>query len=314
MISIITPAFNERTNLPVLYARLVAALGHTDWEWIVVDDHSRDDTFAVVEGLAASDARIRGFRLARNSGSHAAITCGLRQARGAAAALVVSDLQDPPELLAQMLERWRRGTQVVWAVRRRQPGEPHHAWFASLYYWILRRLVGLTDMPPTGVDYFLIDRVVIDAFCAAADRHVSVFALLMWLGFRREFIEYDKQPRVSGQSGWTVARKIKLVVDSVVGFSERPIWWCLYAGGGLMAAALVPLVAAVVTYPGLAAGLWLLAALVIGLSGFQLVALSIVGQYVWRALDEARGRPLYAIEASIGRTGVPAAHAGSGRQ
>ena len=272
-----------------------------------MDDHSRDDTFTVVEQLAALDPRVRGIRLARNSGSHVAITCGLHHATGDAAALVVSDLQDPPELLAQMLDRWRAGAQVVWAVRREQPGETHHAWFASIYYWIMRRLVGLADMPPTGADFFLIDRVVIDAFLASADRHVSVFALIMWLGFRREFIEYDKQPRAAGRSGWTLARKIKLVVDSVVGFSEFPIWWCLYAGGGLMIAALVPAVAAVASYPGFAAALWLLAALVIWLSGLQLVALGMVGQYVWRALDEARGRPLYAIEASTGLAGVPAA-------
>jgi len=285
-----------------------------EWEWIVVDDHSRDDTFTVIEQLAAADPRIRGIRLARNSGSHIAITCGLHHGTGDAAALVVADLQDPPELLAQMLDRWRNGVQVVWAVRRRQPGEPHHAWFASIYYWVMRRLVGLTDMPATGVDYFLIDRVVVEAFRASADRHVSVFALLMWLGFRREFIEYDKHPRTSGRSGWTVARKIKLVVDSVVGFSELPIWWCIYGGGGLMAVALLPLVMAALTYPGSAAPLWLVGALVVWLAGLQLLALGVIGQYVWRALDEARGRPLYAIEAVAGHLPVLAAVQPGGRR
>jgi dolichol-phosphate mannosyltransferase len=227
-----------------------------------------------------------------------AITCGLQHAKGDAAALVVSDLQDPPELLTQMIARWRGGAQVVWAVRRTQPGERHHTWFAAIYYWIMRRLVGLKDMPPAGADFFLVDRVVIDAFRAAADRHVSVFALLMWLGFRREFIEYDKQPRTAGQSGWTLARKVKLVVDSVVGFSEFPIWWCLYAGVGLMAGALAPFVAAVLSYPGLDAAVWIVIAVVVWLAGLQLLALAMVGQYVWRALDEARGRPIYAIEAA----------------
>jgi len=292
----------------------VAVLRHVDWEWIVVDDHSRDDTFAVLQRLAALDPRIRGIRLARNSGSHIAITCGLHHAGGDAAALVVSDLQDPPELLVQMLDRWRNGAQVVWAVRRRQPGEKHHTLFASIYYWIMRRLVGLTDMPATGADFFLIDRVVIDAFLAAADRHVSVFALLMWLGFRREFIEYDKQVRERGRSGWTLARKIKLVVDSVVGFSDFPIWWCLYAGAGAMVVAVVPLIAAAVMYPATASVLWLLTALVIGLFGGQLLALALIGQYVWRALDEARRRPLYAIEAMARAAGVSAAVAGDRRQ
>lgn len=298
----------------MLYERLTTVLRQTDWEWIVVDDHSRDGTFEVISRLAAMDRRIRGIRFARNSGSHVAITCGLQHAEGDAAALVVSDLQDPPELLSEMLDRWRGGAQVVWAVRREQPGERHHTWFASFYYWVMRRLVGMHDMPPTGVDYFLIDRVVIDAFRASVDRHVSVFALLMWLGFRREFIEYDKQPRAHGRSGWTLARKIKLVVDSVVGFSEFPIWWCLYAGAAAVALAVIPMIAAVATYPGFGAALWLIAALMLGLFGCQLIALGIVGQYVWRALDEARGRPLYSIEAMAGHAEVPAAVAANRRQ
>ena len=268
-----------------------------------MDDHSRDDTFAVIEHLVSVDPRVRGIRLARNSGSHVAITCGLHHATGDAAALVVSDLQDPPELLAEMLERWRGGAQVVWAVRREQPGERHHTWFAALYYWVMKRLVGLSDMPRTGADFFLVDRVVIDAFKRSADRHVSVFALLMWLGFRQEFVEYDKQPRASGKSGWTLARKVKLVVDSVVGFSEFPIWWCLYAGGVMMLSALIPAVVAVVFSPASGAGVWLIAALVLWLSGLQLVGLGLVGQYVWRALDEARGRPMWLIEAMTGRPG-----------
>ena len=123
--------------------------------------------------------------------------------------------------------------------------------------------VAFTRDPVTGT----CDRVVIDAFLAAADRHVSVFALLMWLGFRREFIEYDKQPRVRGKSGWTLARKVKLVIDSIVGFSDFPIWWCIYGGAGAMLVALIPALAAAVAYPGLDAALWFLGALVIGLFG-----------------------------------------------
>jgi polyisoprenyl-phosphate glycosyltransferase len=290
----------------------VPILQQVEWEWIIVDDHSRDATFTVIERLASIDPRIRGLRLARNSGSHLAITCGLQHAKGDAAALVVSDLQDPPELLSRMLERWRKGAQVVWAVRRVRPGEAHHTWFASLYYWIMRRLVGMTDMPATGADFFLIDRVVIDAFLAAADRHVSVFALLMWLGFRREFIEYDKQPRTRGNSGWTLARKVKLVIDSIVGFSDFPIWWCMYGGVAAMLLALVPAFAAVAAYPGIGAALWLLAALIIGLSGLLLVALGMMGHYMTRALDEARKRPLYSLEAVTRTSAVRSAAAATG--
>jgi len=311
VISLITPAFNEGSNLPMLHERLTAVFRQLDWEWIIVDDHSRDNTFEVIERLVAIDPRVRGIRLAYNSGSHLAFTCGLRHASGEVAALMVADLQDPPELLFQMLERWRSGVQVVWAVRRHQPGDGSGT---QLYYWIMRNLVGMNDMPATGADFFLVDRVVIDAFLAAADRHVSIFALMMWLGFRREFIQYDKQPRTRGRSGWTLAKKLKLVVDSIVGFSDFPIWWLTYAGVAALVAALVPAVVAVVAYSGLNAALLLLAALVIGLFGCHLIALAILGHYVWRGLDAARKRPLYSIEAVAKAHDVPAAVAGDRRK
>jgi len=311
VISLITPAFNEGSNLPMLHERLTAVFRQLDWEWIIVDDHSHDNTFEVIERLVAIDPRVRGIRLAYNSGSHLAFTCGLRHASGEVAALMVADLQDPPELLIQMLERWRSGVQVVWAVRRHQPGDGSGT---QLYYWIMRNLVGMNDMPATGADFFLVDRVVIDAFLAAADRHVSIFALMMWLGFRREFIQYDKQPRTRGRSGWTLAKKLKLVVDSIVGFSDFPIWWLTYAGVAALVAALVPAVVAVVAYSGLNAALLLLAALVIGLFGCHLIALAILGHYVWRGLDAARKRPLYSIEAVAKAHDVPAAVAGDRRK
>jgi len=311
VISLITPAFNEGSNLPMLHERLTAVFRQLDWEWIIVDDHSRDNTFEVIERLVASDPRVRGIRLAYNSGSHLAFTCGLRHASGEVAALMVADLQDPPELMIQMLERWRSGVQVVWAVRRHQPGDGSGT---QLYYWIMRKLVGMNDMPATGADFFLVDRVVIDAFLAAADRHVSIFALMMWLGFRREFIQYDKQPRTRGRSGWTLAKKLKLVVDSIVGFSDFPIWWLTYAGVAALVAALVPAIVAVVAYSGLNAALLLLAALVIGLFGSHLIALAILGHYVWRGLDAARKRPLYSIEAVAKAHDVPAAVAGDRRK
>jgi glycosyltransferase involved in cell wall biosynthesis len=311
VISLITPAFNEGSNLPLLHERLTAVFRQLDWEWIIVDDHSRDNTFEVIERLVAIDPRVRGIRLAYNSGAHLAFTCGLRHASGEVAALMVADLQDPPELLIQMLERWRSGVQVVWAVRRHQPGDGSGT---QLYYWIMRNLVGMNDMPATGADFFLVDRVVIDAFLAAADRHVSIFALMMWLGFRREFIQYDKQPRTRGRSGWTLAKKLKLVVDSIVGFSDFPIWWLTYAGVAALVAALVPAVVAVVAYSGLNAALLLLAALVIGLFGCHLIALAILGHYVWRGLDAARKRPLYSIEAVAKAHDVPAAVAGDRRK
>jgi dolichol-phosphate mannosyltransferase len=298
-LSVITPAFNEAANLPALYERLVAVMARLglDWEWLIVDDHSRDETFTVITQLATRDPRVRGIRFARNAGSHAAITCGLHQVRGDAAVMMAADLQDPPETIEPMLEAWRRGAKVVWATRRQQPGDRSHAGFAAIYYWIMRHVVGLKDMPARGADFFFLDRVVIDAFRRFPERNVSVFALLTWIGFRQEFIEYDKQPRASGQSGWTLARKIKLVVDSITAFSDLPIRLAMYGGLALMGAGSVILLGSLFLLPALGAGLLLVVALILWLGGLQLVALGLVGQYVWRAFDEARQRPAWVIEA-----------------
>ena len=303
MISIVTPAFNEAANLPALYARLISIMREVggEWEWVIVGDHSRDDTFAFVEALSLRYARVRGFRLARNSGSHVAITCGLHQVDADAAVMMAADLQDPPETVASMVTRWRQGAQVVWATRRVQPGDRSHKGFAALYYWIMRRLVGMTDMPARGADFFLLDRVVLDAFRRFAERNVSVLALITWLGFRQEFVEYDKQPRAAGQSGWTLARKIKLVVDSIASFSDFPIRICTYFGLTLIASSLVLLIFAIALLPQLGGGVLLLLSIIIGLAGLQLVAVGIVGEYVWRALEESRRRPAYLIEAVAGQ-------------
>jgi dolichol-phosphate mannosyltransferase len=307
VLTIVTPAYNEAENLPVLYDRLahtLSAMG-MEWEWVVVDDHSRDATFSVVERIAARDERVRGLRLARNSGSHAALACGLHHASGDAAVMMAADLQDPPETLPAMVERWRAGAQVVWAVRRERPGDRRHARFAAFYYWIMRRVAGLSEMPSRGADFFLADRVVIDAFRQFPERNGSVFALITWLGFRQDSVDYDKQPRGAGTSGWTLGRKIKLVFDSVASFSAFPIRVCSVAGLALLGMSGLVLVAGVVLMPGLGAVLLVVFAVMLGLAGMQMLALGIVGEYVFRALDEARRRPLYVIEAVANGRDMP---------
>ena len=298
-LSVVTPAFNEAANLRHLYDQLAPALDRLglDWEWIVVDDHSRDTTFDVLSELAVRDTRIRGVRLSRNSGSHLAISCGLQLASGDAAVIMAADLQDPPQTLQAMIERWRAGAQVVWAVRRTRPGEPAHAGFAALYYWLMRHPVGLKDIPERGADFCLVDRVVVDALRQCPERNVNVLALITWMGFRQEQIEYDKRPRAAGQSGWTTARKIRMVVDSITSFSSFPIRMCLIAGVVLMAAGAVALLAGLFLLPSLGAGILLLLGVAIALAGLQLAALGVIGEYVWRALDESRRRPSFLIEA-----------------
>jgi len=302
MISILTPAFNESVNLDNLHARLTQTMEQfgEEWEWLIVDDHSTDDTFAVIQRLTVKDSHVRGIRLARNRGSHVAITCGLHHVRGDAAVMMASDLQDPPETLGLLLERWRAGAQVVWAVRRERPGDASHTGFAAIYYWIMRNIVGMKEMPARGADFFLVDRVVVDAFRRCDEQHVSVFALITWLGFRQAYIEYDKQPRAAGRSGWTIARKIKLVVDSITAFSDAPIQACWLAGAALMALGLIAVIAGLAWFESLQAAVVVLLGAIAGSCGLQLCAIALLGEYVWRGVDQSRRRPLYLIESAAG--------------
>ena len=302
LVSVITPAWNEAANLPAMYTRLqaVADAEGFDWEWIVVDDHSTDQTFEVVRSLAARDARVQGVRLARNSGSHVAIACGLDEARGDAAVVLAADLQDPPETLPTLLERWRAGARVVWAARRSgRASNTSNPVFARVYYAMMRHVIGMRDMPATGADFFLVDRAVVDAFRQFGERHVSVLGLITWLGFSQDRIEYDKQPRLHGVSGWSLKKKVKLVLDSLTAFSSLPITVCWILGVCLVIASLL---GAALGFAGLQFGVLtpvavVLVASVTGVGGLVLLMLGLVGEYVWRALDETRRRPRYVIEA-----------------
>jgi len=301
-LSIVTPAFNEADNLPLLYTQLSAAADATglEWEWIVVDDHSRDRTFEIVADLSTRDPRIRGVRFARNAGSHIAIACGLDEARGAAAVVLAADLQDPPDAIPPLVARWRGGAEVVWAARRVAPGARRsNGLFARLYYWMMRRPLGMTSMPEAGADFFLIDRKVIDAVRQFREAHINVLALITWLGFRQEYVEYDKQPRLHGISGWSTRQKAKLMLDSLTGFSDLPVTAC-WAIGLLFTAASVA--TGIAGFAGVSIGPlmppFVIVAATIGLlGGVLLVMLGLIGEYIWRTFDLARGRPRYIVEA-----------------
>lgn len=304
LLSIVTPAFNEAKNVPVLYQRMrevLSTVPDLQFEWVVVDDHSSDDTFEVVLALRAADPRVRVFRLAHNSGSHAAIVCGLHQAKGEAVVVLAADLQDPPEVVLDMLWKWRNGAQVVWAARRAHAGQSKLDLFlARTFYFIMRRMAGLRQMPSKGADFFLVDRNVVDNLVRFGERNVSVLALITWMGFRQDTVEYDKQERLHGTSGWTLRKKLKFVLDSITSFSYFPIWFMSCTG---MAVALTGLAYALLVifnyFRGTAPTGWSsLMVIVLTLVGFQMLMTGVLGEYVWRGLDEARRRPQFIIEAT----------------
>ena len=303
LLSVVTPAYNESKNLPLLYERLQQVMRDValDWEWIVVDDHSADNSFSAMADTAACDPRVRVMRLARNSGAHAAIICGLHHANGDCAVVMAADLQDPPETIPELLKEWQKGAHVVWAVRAAREGESSRTvGFARLYYWIMRHVVGMKEMPATGADFFLADRRVLEALRQFNENNVSILALLTWMGFNQTSIVYDKQARQHGKSGWNLGKKIKLVIDSVASFSYLPIRIMsvigfVFAVSGFLYA-LVVVGNALIGRPIEGWSSLMVVLLVIG--GFQFLMLGVLGEYLWRALDEARRRPSYIVEAS----------------
>jgi glycosyltransferase involved in cell wall biosynthesis len=301
VISLVTPAYNEEENLASLHARLVGVMASTglSWEWIVVDDHSADSTFAVLSRLAAGDAHVRGVRLARNFGSHPAILCGLAAARGEAAIVLAADGQDPPEEIPRLIAAWRAGNAIVWAEKRTGTPGPWRAGRLSwAFHGLLRRVSGLHNLAPAGSDFFLVTRPVLDIVNTLAERNTNVMALLAWIGFDQARIAYDKTSRARGASGWTTAKKITLLLDSVLGFSVRPIQAISVLGfviallGFIYAAAVI----ANAVFGRPVEGWSSLMVVVLVLGGGQMIMLGVLGEYLWRALDESRRRPRYIIE------------------
>lgn len=300
-VSVVSPAFNESHNIPRLYQSLVETfqLLPLDWEWVVVDDHSTDHTFQVLWDLAVKDSRVRGFRLARNSGSHAALLCGLHQAQGDCVVVLASDLQDPPQLIPEMLRLWHQGYHIVWAVRRKREGEKKSSlWFSRLYYYTMRHFFGLKELPESGADFFLADKRVIEALEAFHERNINLMALLAWMGFRQTYIDYDKKSRLYGRSGWNFSKKLKLFVDSVASFSYLPIRAMSMIG--LIIATVGFVYAGVVVINALRGsppqGWASLMVVVLVLGGVQMIMMGVLGEYLWRAFDESRRRPKFIIE------------------
>ena len=303
-ISIITPAFNEEKSLSIFYERLFDVLTSLDvnYEWMVVDDHSSDSTYRVLKNIADKDKNVRGVRLSRNYGSHKAITAGLHLARGDFAIVMATDLQDPPETIPKLIKKWKEGAQIVWAVRGTREGETAVTkGFSRFYYWLMKRVVGIKDLPSTGADFFLIDKKVIEALKLFKESNTNIFSLITWMGFKQDRISYVKQARLHGKSGWTLRKKLRLVIDSVTTFSHVPIRFMTYLG---IIIALIGFMYACFVFTNALSGIpipgWSSLIIVITLlGGFQLIMIGILGEYLWRVLDESRQRPQFLIESDI---------------
>jgi len=307
MISAVIPAYNEADNVGSAVREVRTALERAgvEGEVIVVDDHSTDDTLR--RAVAAEPDRVRGIRLSRRSGSHAALRAGLAEARGDAVLCLSADGQDDPEALPEMIEKWRGGAKVVWAVRRRRNEPAGQKLFALLFYRLIRwmGMGSAGDVDLARADFYLLDRSVADAVNACSERNTSLFGLIAWVGFRQDSVTYDRRPRRSGASKWTMRSRLNLAWDWVIGFSGLPLRLITMTGlataavGFLYAVFLVFYTLAGHVRPGFAEQTVLL----LLLSGLQLTMLGIMGEYLWRNIEESRRRPLYFIEDRLGGAG-----------
>jgi len=303
-LSIVIPALNEEENILETIAELRTALGESSdivaaHEIIVVDDHSTDNTFGTVADL--NSPNLRAIRLSRRSGSHMAIRAGLAAATGDGALCLSADGQDDPRMLRQMLERWRAGDNIVWALRKGRENEPlAQRLFAKSFY----RLLAWFGSAPTGIDlsradFYLLDRKVVTAINACPERNTSLFGLVAWLGFRQGWVEYDRKKRRAGTSSWNFRSRLRLATDWIIAFSGVPLKLMtvagfLIAGLGFLYALLV--IARSILYGSPLVGWSSVMTAILLLGGGQMMMLGIIGEYLWRTLDESRNRPAYFIE------------------
>jgi glycosyltransferase involved in cell wall biosynthesis len=298
--SIVAPVFNESATLPEFYRRIsetMQSLGEP-WELVVIDDGSRDNSAEIMRDLACKDPHVRPVIFARNFGHQLAVTAGLDYSRGQAVVIIDSDLQDPPEVIPDLIAKWRAGFEVVYAVRTEREGE---TWFklftASLFYRLIYRITEV-DIPRDTGDFRLLDRKVVNVLNQMRERHRFLRGMSVWVGFRQSGVDYKRRARFAGETKYPLKKMIKFASDAITGFSYLPLQIATYIGfiSAIVAILAIPFVIFMrltISHGFLGQASTLISVLFLG--GVQLICLGILGEYLGRLYDEARGRPLYII-------------------
>jgi polyisoprenyl-phosphate glycosyltransferase len=308
LLSVVIPCHNEAAVIDATHARLVEILPATgmDFELIYIDDGSRDDTLERLERIAARDGRVTVIELSRNFGQQAAMSAGLAAARGDAIVITDADLQDPPEVIPEMVEAWRQGVDVAYGRRRRRAGEtPFKLVTASLYHRLFARLIPY-PMPIDTGDFKLIDRAVADAVVALPEKRRYLRSLVPWAGFRHEPVWYDRHPRAAGETKYSPWKLVKLAGDALVLSSDAPLRLSWAAAAALavtgVAATAVAAVSAWLGPPREGISLAAVTAVTCLAAAVQTAAVAIVGEYVARTYREVQGRPPWVVRRTIGST------------
>ncbi len=298
--TIIAPIYNELENLPKLYERVKNVMDSTgnSWELVLVDDGSRDGSTEAIRKLAEEDERVRPVIFARNFGHQIAVTAGLDYSRGDAIVIIDADLQDPPEVILDLIAKWREGYEVVYAVRAEREGE---SWFklftASLFYRLIYRITDVKIPLDTG-DFRLLDHKVVKVMNSMREHHRFLRGMSSWVGFKQIGVNYKRAARMAGETKYPFKKMLKLAINAITGFSYVPLQIATYigfiaAGISLISIPIVIIMRATGSQAFTGQASTLLAVLFLG--GVQLISLGILGEYIGRIYDEVKGRPLYVV-------------------
>ena len=303
-LSIIVPVYWNSDTLMLLYQDMKEKILHKleAYEIVFVDDGSGDNSWEIMNQIRDIDENVRLVKLSRNFGEHAAILAGLSVCTGDCAVTKQADLQEDSELILQLYDKWKEGNKVVLAVRADRDEGAVQKFFANLYYTMMRKLV-IKDMPKGGFDCYLLDRQVIEVLLMLDEKNSALTLQVLWVGFKSDKVYFHRKAREIGKSRWTLSKKIKLVVDSMMSFSYFPVRFMSLLGS---ASAVVAVIMAVVLVAQRVSGVedmpgWTSLMVVMLFSfGVIMVMLGLLGEYIWRALDASRNRPPFLIDETKG--------------
>ena len=308
LVSIVSPVYQEEAGIEEFHRRLAASLdGLSDelaFEMVYVNDGSSDRSLDLLEKIANDDERVRVVDLSRNFGHQIALSAGVDHAHGDAVVVIDSDLQDPPEVIPEMIQRWRDGFKVVYGVRTSRAGETRFkVWTSKLYYGLMDR-ISEVPLPRQAGDFRLLDRRVVDVLDQMPERNRYVRGMVAWVGFPQCAVEYERDPRFAGSTNYTLGRMIRLALDGLTSFSDRPLRLATQLGVVVMALSFAvaawTIIASVFDLGSSSRGWSSLMAVVLLLGGVQLLCIGVLGEYLGRVYRETKGRPLYVVNEVLG--------------
>ncbi|HEV2982719.1 MAG TPA: glycosyltransferase family 2 protein [Solirubrobacteraceae bacterium] len=297
LLSVVAPVYDEELLVEQFVVRACAAAADFDFELVLVNDGSSDRTPELLDRIAAADRRVRVIHLSRNFGHQAALTAGLEHARGDVVVMLDSDLQDPPELIPDMVARWSQGAEVVYAVRGERQGESAFKLATASWFYKLFDKLAQVDLEPNSGDFRLLDRRALDALLAMTERSRFLRGMTVWVGFNQTAISYERDARHAGETKYTLRRMLRFSLDAIASFSHLPLQLATYAG--LLSAGVafiaIPVVIVLRIADSYLPGFSSITIAILLLGGIQLIALGVIGEYVGRIYDEVKHRPLYIV-------------------